>query len=70
MFAYSKTLFAIPDTSVEDYVLAEQGIERLRNGFAEYFKQYDALLLPVTTIPAHAHQLGDFTLGGQTVGNW
>jgi aspartyl-tRNA(Asn)/glutamyl-tRNA(Gln) amidotransferase subunit A len=68
MFTYSKTLLAAPDTSVEDYVLAEQGIERLRDGFAEYFQHYDALLLPVTTIPAHAHQLGQFTLGGQTVG--
>jgi aspartyl-tRNA(Asn)/glutamyl-tRNA(Gln) amidotransferase subunit A len=68
MFSYSKTLLATPDTSVEDYVRAEQGLERLRDGFAEYFRQYDALLLPVTTIPAHAHGLGEFTLGGQTVG--
>jgi aspartyl-tRNA(Asn)/glutamyl-tRNA(Gln) amidotransferase subunit A len=68
MFTYSKTLLATPDTSVEDYVRAEQGLERLRDGFAEYFRQYDALLLPVTTIPAHAHGLGEFTLGGQTVG--
>ena len=68
MFTYSKTLLATPDTSVEDYVLAEQGVERLRDGFAKYFQQYDALLLPVTTIPAHAHQLGQFTLDGQTVG--
>jgi aspartyl-tRNA(Asn)/glutamyl-tRNA(Gln) amidotransferase subunit A len=68
MFTYSRTLLATPDTSAEDYVLAEEGIERLRDGFAEYFRQYDALLLPVTTIPAHAHGLGQFTLDGQTVG--
>jgi len=68
MFTYSKTLLATPDTSVEDYVAAEQGLERLRDGFAEYFQQHDALLLPVTTIPAHAHGLGQFTLDGQTVG--
>ncbi|MEU1534675.1 amidase [Streptomyces fagopyri] len=68
MFTYSKTLLATPDTSVEDYVRAEQGIERLRDGFAAYFRQYDALLLPVTTIPAHAHGLGQFTLDGHTVG--
>jgi aspartyl-tRNA(Asn)/glutamyl-tRNA(Gln) amidotransferase subunit A len=67
MFTYSRTLLAAPDTSVKDYVLAEQGIERLRDGFAEYFQHYDALLLPVTTIPAHAHGLGQFTLGGRTV---
>ncbi|MEU4097453.1 amidase [Streptomyces sp. NPDC026673] len=68
MFTYSKTLAGMPDTSVEDYVRAEQGIERLRDGFAEYFHHYDVLLLPVTTIPAHQHQLGQFTLDGQTVG--
>ena len=67
MLTYSKTLLATPDTSVKDYVLAEQGIERLRDGFAEYFQRYDALLLPVTTIPAHAHGLGQFTLGGATM---
>ena len=67
MFTYSKSLLATPDTSVEDYVRAEQGIERLRDGFTEYFQQYDLLLLPVTTIPAHAHGLTKFTLDGQTV---
>ena len=60
-------MLAGPDTSVEDYVLAEQGIERLRDGFAEYFQQYDALLLPVTPIPAHAHGFTQFTLDGRTV---
>ncbi|MFG3587433.1 amidase [Streptomyces sp. NPDC047990] len=68
MFTYSKTLLATPDRSVEDYVLAEQGVERLRDGFAEYFHEHDVLLLPVTTIPAHEHALGDFVLDGQTVG--
>ncbi|MFG1810438.1 hypothetical protein [Streptomyces sp. NPDC049040] len=46
MFSYSTTLLATPDTSAADYVLAEQGVERLRNGFAAYFRTYDALLLP------------------------
>jgi aspartyl-tRNA(Asn)/glutamyl-tRNA(Gln) amidotransferase subunit A len=67
MFTYSKFMFAIPDTSVEDYVEAEHGISRLRDGFAEYFHQYDVLLLPVTTIPAHEHQLKEFTLDGRTM---
>jgi aspartyl-tRNA(Asn)/glutamyl-tRNA(Gln) amidotransferase subunit A len=60
-------LLAAPDTSVKDYVQAEEGVERLRDGFTEYFQQYDLLLLPVTTIPAHAHGLTKFTLDGQTV---
>ncbi|HTU76547.1 MAG TPA: amidase [Trebonia sp.] len=67
MFTYSKSMLAAPDTPVEDYVCAAQGIERLRDGFTEYFRQYDALLLPVTTIPAHSHGLTQFSLDGQTV---
>ncbi|WP_433221972.1 amidase [Dactylosporangium sp. CS-047395] len=68
MFAYSRTLLGTPDTSTVDYVDAEEGVERLRDGFADYFRQYDLLLLPVTTIPAHAHGLGTFTVDGRTVG--
>ncbi|MFI5916429.1 amidase [Dactylosporangium sp. NPDC051541] len=67
MFRYSRILLAAPDTSVQDYVAAEEGVERLRDGFAGYFQRFDALLLPVTTIPAHQHHLGRFTLDGQTV---
>ncbi|MEV0714005.1 amidase [Asanoa sp. NPDC050611] len=67
MFAYSKTLLGSPDTPVADYVQAEEGVERLRDGFTEYFQRYDLLLLPVTTIAAHAHGLAKFTLDGQTV---
>ncbi|GAB1817288.1 amidase [Herbidospora sp. RD11066] len=66
-FTYSKTVLAAPDTTVADYVEAEQGIERLRDGFADYFRRHDVLLLPVTTIPAHAHGLGSFTLNGREV---
>ena len=67
MFKISKSMLATPDTSMEDYVLAEQGIERLRDGFAEYFQRYDALLLPATPIPAHAHGLEEFVINGETV---
>ncbi|WP_433063265.1 amidase [Dactylosporangium sp. CS-033363] len=67
MFAYSRTLLGTPDTSTVDYVDAEEGVERLRDGFADYFRRYDLLLLPVTTIPAHAHGLGTFTIDGRTV---
>ncbi|GIF75421.1 amidase [Asanoa siamensis] len=67
MFAYSQTLLASPDTPVADYVAAEQGVERLRDGFADYFQRYDLLLMPVTTFPAHAHGLSKITVDGQTV---
>ncbi|MFQ3555286.1 amidase [Streptomyces gramineus] len=68
MFSYSKFVATLPDTSVEDFVLAEQAVERLRDGMARFFQQYDILLLPVTTIPAHAHRLEEFTVNGRTMG--
>jgi aspartyl-tRNA(Asn)/glutamyl-tRNA(Gln) amidotransferase subunit A len=67
MFTYSKTMLATPDTPVKDYVSAEEGIERIQDGFAEYFEQYDVLLLPVTSIFAHAHGLTEYTIDGQKV---
>jgi aspartyl-tRNA(Asn)/glutamyl-tRNA(Gln) amidotransferase subunit A len=67
MFSYSEGMLAWPDTSVEDYALAEHGVERLRDGFAAYFQHYDALLLAITTIPAHKHGIGEFPLNGQTM---
>ncbi|MDO0929664.1 amidase [Streptomyces sp. TG1A-8] len=63
----STAMLAGPDTSIEDYVLAEQGIERLRDAFTDYFTRYDVLLLPVLPIPAHEHGLTHFTINGQTV---
>jgi aspartyl-tRNA(Asn)/glutamyl-tRNA(Gln) amidotransferase subunit A len=67
MFGISRAMLAAPDTTLHDYVLAEQGIERLRDGFVEYFQSYDALLLPVTPIPAPEHGLSTFVINGQTV---
>ncbi|HEY8718616.1 amidase [Pengzhenrongella sp.] len=67
MFKISRSMLATPDRSVQDYVLAEQGIERLRDGFVDYFQRYDALLLPATPIPAHAHGLEEFVINGETV---
>ncbi|MFE9290417.1 amidase [Streptomyces olivaceus] len=67
MAKVSKYVLARPDTPLRDYVLAEQGVERLRDAFAAYFQQYDALLLPVLPIPAHEHGLSRFTINGRTV---
>jgi aspartyl-tRNA(Asn)/glutamyl-tRNA(Gln) amidotransferase subunit A len=67
MFTATKFMRDAPLTSVEDYVRAEQGVERLRDGFAEYFQRYDALLLPVTTVPAHKHGTTELTLDGKTL---
>jgi aspartyl-tRNA(Asn)/glutamyl-tRNA(Gln) amidotransferase subunit A len=67
MFTMSKGMLATPDTSVEDYVAAEQGFERLRDAYAEYFTRFDALLLPVLPVPAHEHDATQFVIDGQTV---
>lgn len=53
--------------ALDDYVLAEQAADRLKDGFAEYFQRYDALLCPVVPLPAYAHGLSKFVINGQTV---
>jgi aspartyl-tRNA(Asn)/glutamyl-tRNA(Gln) amidotransferase subunit A len=67
IFTIAKGMLATPDTSMGDFVLAEQATERLKDGFAEYFQRYDALLCPVLPIPAHAHGLSKFVINGQSV---
>ncbi|QYN21462.1 amidase [Amycolatopsis sp. DSM 110486] len=67
MYTATKFMRDAPETSIQDYVHAEQGVERLRDGFAAYFQQYDALLLPVTTVPAHKHGTTELTLDGKTL---
>lgn len=60
-------MLALPDTSMDDYIAAEQAAERLRDGYAEYFRRYDALITPVLPIPAHKHGVTEFVINGQTV---
>lgn len=67
MFTMSTGMLATPDTSTSDYVAAEQGFERIRDGYAEFFSTFDALLLPVLPIPAHEHGATEFVIDGQTV---
>ncbi|WP_422929233.1 amidase [Singulisphaera sp. PoT] len=67
MFAISRGMLATPDTSIEDYVQAELAAERLKDGFAAYFRRFDALLCPVLPIPAHEHGLSEFVINGQVV---
>lgn len=66
-FTMSKTMLGTPDTSIEDYVAAEQGFERIRDAYAEVFTKFDAVLLPVLPIPAHEHDKTEFVIEGQTV---
>jgi aspartyl-tRNA(Asn)/glutamyl-tRNA(Gln) amidotransferase subunit A len=67
LFTIAKTMLATPDTSMDDYIQAEQAAERLRDGFADYFQRYDALVCPVLPIPAHEHGAIEFVINGQTV---
>ncbi|MFD2489881.1 amidase family protein [Amycolatopsis jiangsuensis] len=46
---------ALPATTLEDYVAAEQGAERLRSSFAGWLEDYDVLLCPVVPFPAQPH---------------
>jgi len=43
-----------------------QAAERLRDGYADYFRRYDALITPVLPIPAHKHGVTEFVINGQT----
>ncbi len=67
LYKMAKTMLGLPDTSMSDFIEAEQAAERLRDGFAGYFQKYDALLTPVLPIPAHKHGEVEFTINGQTV---
>ena len=67
VFRHVKLIFDTPETSITDFVAAEQAVERLRDSFAGYFKRYDALLCPVTPFPATKHGLDDVVVDGKKV---
>ena len=67
IYKHVQAVFDTPDTSIEDFVVAEQKIERMRDGFAHYFQRYDALLCPVTPVAGHGHDATEFVIDGQTV---
>ena len=67
MYKMAKTMLSLPDTSMKDYIDAEQAVERLRDGYADYFSRYDALITHVLPIPAHKHGVEGFKIDGQTV---
>jgi aspartyl-tRNA(Asn)/glutamyl-tRNA(Gln) amidotransferase subunit A len=67
LYMMAKTMLATPDTSMKDYIAAEQAAERLRDGFADYFQRYDVLLTPVQPLPAQKHGVTEFVIDGQKV---
>jgi aspartyl-tRNA(Asn)/glutamyl-tRNA(Gln) amidotransferase subunit A len=67
LHAMSKMLLSLPDTSMQDYIDAEQAADRLRDGYAAYFRDYDALITQVLPTPAHKHGAAELVIDGQTV---
>jgi aspartyl-tRNA(Asn)/glutamyl-tRNA(Gln) amidotransferase subunit A len=67
LYKMAKTMLSLPDTSMKDFIDAEQAAERLRDGFAFYFARYDVLLTHVLPIPAHRHGENEFVIDGQKV---
>ncbi|WP_230782479.1 amidase [Sphingomonas sp. Leaf37] len=67
MYKMAKTMLSLPDTSMADFIDAEQAAERIRDGYAEYFRGFDALITHVLPIPAHKHGVEEFVIDGHTV---
>lgn len=67
LYKMAKTMLSLPDTSMTDYIEAEQAAERLRDGYADYFSRYDALITHVLPIPAHKHGVEEFVIDGKKV---
>ncbi|TNC12744.1 amidase [Methylobacterium terricola] len=67
MYKMARTMLSLPDTAMQDYLAAEQAAERLRDGYATYFRDYDVLLTPVLPVPAHKHGITELVVNGETV---
>ena len=65
--AMAMFMLSLPDTPAADYVDAAQAAERLKDGYAEYFKNYDVLLTPVLPTPSFKHGQTELLINGQTV---
>jgi aspartyl-tRNA(Asn)/glutamyl-tRNA(Gln) amidotransferase subunit A len=67
VFKYVKAVYDTPDTTIGDFVAAEQQVDAMRDGFAAYFQRYDALICPVTPVPATPHGAEELVINGQSV---
>jgi len=67
IYKMAKTMLSIPDTSMKDFIDAEQAAERLKDGFAGYFQKYDVLLTHVLPLPAQKHGIEEFRINDQKV---
>lgn len=67
LYKMVKTMLSLPDTLMADFIDAEQAAERIRDGYAEYFRSFDALITNVLPIPARKQDVEEFVIDGQTV---
>ncbi|MCF4127548.1 amidase [Methylobacterium sp. SyP6R] len=67
LFRSGEAVLRGPDIASDAYVRAHQAVERLKDAFTAFFETYDALLCPVTPIPAPPHGLAEFVIDGKTV---
>lgn len=67
LYKMATTMLSLLDTSMKDYIEAEQGAERLRDGYADYFARCDALITHVLPILAHKHGVEEFVIDGKSV---
>jgi aspartyl-tRNA(Asn)/glutamyl-tRNA(Gln) amidotransferase subunit A len=65
--AMARLMLSLPDTAAADYINAAQAAERLKDGYAEFFQKYDALLTPVLPTPSFKHKQAELLIDGQTV---
>ncbi|WP_031375558.1 MULTISPECIES: amidase [Pantoea] len=67
IYKMARTMLSLPDTPLQAYIEAEQAAERIRDGYADYFSRYDALITQVLPTPAHKHGIEQLVIDGQTV---
>ena len=63
----ARTVLLLSDTAMEDNVTAEQAAERFWDGYAACFRNFDVLLTPVLSVPAHKHGIQELVVNGETV---
>lgn len=51
IYKMARSMLSLPDTPRHDYIEVEQAAERIRDGYADYFSRYDALITQV--LPIH-----------------
>lgn len=67
IYKMARTMLSLPDTPLQAYIEAEQAAERIRDGYADYFSHYDALITHVLPTPAHKHGIEQLVIDGKTV---